>query len=398
MLKRFDLRFKDGVPAVQCGRWVGFIPLNARYALEVGTRVPVANLERLIGLTDYAPETLAYLRHFSRTAERPSALFDVLANRLLDAFDQVWEHGLIKDYARRERVGSSPVGKIDPFKSAWRTAKAGRPVASSSAFERTPDNGANRLLRQAFERLLGHYSGLATGSAIQRDRLTRIRRGLERLKGVGRPTAAEVTASAVTGYVRRLPAYHEGYPDALVIAQIVVADMGPAIRGAGGLASLPSILVNMEEIYERYARRLLAEWLSRDGATRVLNGNVDGAGGAKAPLFTDLRAGLKNPPATPDIVIADAAGTRLIIDVKYRPSQDVPDPSERNQVIGYGARFGCDRIMILYAGRKPAQGHVAFVGRIGAFSLFTGHIDLGAESIMDEERAFVEAVAALVAA
>lgn len=398
VLKRFELRFKDGAPAVQCGRWVGFIPLNARYALEVGTRVPVGNLERLIGLTDYSPETLTYLRVFSQTAERPSALFDILASRLLDAFDCVWEHGLVKDYCRRQRVGSSPVGKINSFESAWRSAKAGRPVAASSAFERTPDIGPNRLLKAAFERLLAHYVGLPAVSSVQKERLSRIRRGLQRLEGVAQSRPDETSGSAVASYVRHLPASHLGYPDALIIAQTVVADMGPAIRGGGGLASLPSILVNMEEIYECYARRLLADGLSQDGTTKVLNGNINGIKGCKAALFTDMRTGLNNPSATPDIVIAGASGIRLIIDVKYRPSQDVPDPSERNQVIGYGARFGCDKIMILYAGRKPDQKHVAFVGRIGTFELYTGHINLGTEAIFEEERIFVEAIAALVAA
>ena len=230
------------------------------------------------------------------------------------------------------------------------------------------------MLRHAFERLLAHYRG-SLETAVQRNRMAGIMRSIDRLKGVGRPSFREISPQASAGYLLRLSVHHSAYRDAIVLAQFIIADMGLAIRGSGGLIALPSILVDMEKVFESYIRRTLSDRLLAVGV-EVLNGNVEGSGGAKVPVFVDMREGLKNPSATPDIVLKVGGATRLIIDVKYRPSQPVPEASERNQVLGYGARYDCDRIMIVYAGRKAIEQNVALVGSVGKYLLHTGHIVL----------------------
>src|SRR5690606_34467630 len=122
---------------------IGYFPLNDRFALEVTPKVPIGNLERLVGMAaGYSPQTLIkYTRHFAKTTERPESIFLLLCDQLLDAFDRIWDAGLLKAYDRVERIGSSPSGRLDLYASAWRTAKAGRPVAVSSSFQRTVDFG-----------------------------------------------------------------------------------------------------------------------------------------------------------------------------------------------------------------------------------------------------------------
>lgn len=392
VLKLFRPTYDQNRPAIQTTGWVGYIPLNDTIALEISPRVPVGNLERLVSMAlGYAPNILKkYTRQFAQAADQPASLFDVLSDQILDAFDQIWEIGLLKCYSRIERKGSSPVGRIMPFSSEWHTAKAGRPVAVSSAFHRTPDFGPNRLLRHAFEKLLSRY--LDIGADRQRARIHRLKKAIECLADIGWPSASEVTPKAIALYVQQLPAQHEHYADALMVAQLIIYDAGLAIRGPGGVATLPSILIDMAKAFEDYIRRVLVNGLSDDNDVEVKDGNKGGDDGAKVSLFDPAREGLANPPVTPDIVIYVRGKARLVVDVKYKNSPAVPDRNDINQVILYGARYGVDRVMVLHAGRPDNRDPTESCGNVGQFQLFNGMVDLDAASITAEEASFVEAV------
>jgi 5-methylcytosine-specific restriction enzyme subunit McrC len=396
VLKLFTPAYKDNKPVIRCAGWVGHIPLNDQYALEVTTRVPVGNLERLVGMAaGYSPKILTkYTRQFAQAEERPASFFDLLTDQLLDAFDHVWEFGLLKDYERRERIGSSPVGRILPFQRQWRSAKAGRPVAMSSAFSRTTNFGPNRVLRHAFEKLLAGYSGITADA--QRKRIRRLRLAFHRLEDVARPSPSEITPAAIARYVRYLPPQHEHYADALMVAQLVIYDAGISIRDAGGVAILPSILIDMAKAFEDYIRRVIANELEFDPRITVKDGNMGGEFGAKVDLFTDVMDGITNPKVTPDIVIEVDGKPRLVIDAKYKPAPSVPDRDDINQAILYGARYQTDRVMLLHSERVANRQSVEHCGNVGGFKVYNGLVNLEAEPIEDEEHKLVGAIKALL--
>jgi 5-methylcytosine-specific restriction enzyme subunit McrC len=145
--KLFRPTFDKGRPAVQCGGWIGYIPLNDKYALEVNARVPLENLERLIGFASgYSPTILKkYKRYFAHTAEQPPALFEILSSHFLSAFERICDAGLLRTYDREEHAGTSPAGRIRPFQSALLSKIRGSPVAAFSSYRRTVDNGPNRI-------------------------------------------------------------------------------------------------------------------------------------------------------------------------------------------------------------------------------------------------------------
>lgn len=268
------------------------------------------------------------------------------------------------------------------------------PVAASSAFRRSPDFGPNRFLLYAFEKLLARYVGVREGG--QRVRTLRLRKAVARLDDVGQPLVSEVTPQAISGLIRRLPTQHEHYADALMIAQIIIFDMGLSIRGSGGVAILPSIVIDMAKVFENYIRRVLATGLRAENRVEVKDGNKGGQGGAKTDLFNPIRDGLKNPAVTPDIVINVDGESKLVIDAKYKAAPKVPDRGDLNQVILYGARYGSDRVMLLHAGRPNGRDPVEFCGNVGKYQVYNGMIDLNAEPIEDEEARFVAAVRALL--
>lgn len=392
----FTPTYQNNKPIIRCSGLVGHIPLNDAFALEVGTRVPVDNLERLVAIAQGRPPTIIkFNRHFGQTAERPESFFEVLADKILEAFEHVWEFGLVKTYVRKERTGSSPAGRILPFKSEWKSAKVGRTVAVSSAFVRTADFGPNRVLRFAFEKLLAHYLGIRQDR--HKARIKRLRNALHRLEDVNRPTSAEVSPSAIARYVRELPSMHEHYADALMTAQLIIYDAGIAVRGTGKIAILPSILIDMANVFENYIRRVLADGLGDDVRYSVKDGNIGGQTGARTLLFDDVPDGTENSRVTPDIVISIDGKPVLVIDAKYKPAPPrLPDRYDINQVILYGAKYGTDKVMVLHSERPDARANVERCGSVGAYSLFLGMIDLGVEDMAAEEEKFVAAVRALL--
>ncbi|RYE88590.1 MAG: restriction endonuclease [Hyphomicrobiales bacterium] len=395
--KLFRPVFDRGQLAIQCSGLIGYFPLNDRFALEVTPKVPIGNLERLVGMAaGYSPHILIkYTRHFAKTAERPESIFLLLCDQLLDAFDRIWDAGLLKAYDRVERIGSSPAGRLDPYASAWRTAKAGRPVAVSSSFQRTVDFGPNRVLLFAFEKLFARYFG--DPSQSMRHRIRRLQRAIARLEDVTPARPHEISPRAIVSYLRNLPAQHEHYADALLVAQLIVTDAGLSIRNADGTTILPSILINMAEVFEAYVRRLLADHLQTDTRISVRDGNDAPPAGVATKLFEPYHVvGKANPDMTPDIVIEVDGVTRLVIDTKYKAAKKIPEREDTEQAITYGARYGCDNVMLLHAGRDATQGYADHVGNVGHFLVYNGLINLEADPIEDEEKKLADSIRALL--
>jgi 5-methylcytosine-specific restriction enzyme subunit McrC len=394
--KLFQPVFDGGVPSIRCGGWIGYIPLNDRYALEVSPRVPIGNLERLFGMAaGYSPRILEnYTRHFSHSDELPASLLDVLADQLLGAFDRVWENGLLKSYERKQRIGSSPFGRIEPFQTAWRSAKAGLPTAVSSAFHRTTDFAPNRILRFAFEKLLARYHGNKNQS--QRRRILRIRQAAARLEDLDKPSRFDMAPEAVARTIRHLPIQHEGYADALMLAQLIISDAGFSIRGNDGMAILPSIIIDMTKVFESYVRRVLADHFKEDADIAVWDGNTAAPAGAKKKLFDPIETGVQNVPVKPDIVIEVKGDVRLVIDTKYKPAPKQPERDDVNQAVMYGARYGAKRVMLLYAGRAEDESSVSLLGKVGPHQVYNGRANLNAGNIENEEKQLAAAIAALL--
>ena len=152
---RFQIEYKAKRKRLylRADRWVGHIPLNDRYVLDIDTRVPVSNIERILARTPGAKtETIGYTHAYRTTTERPRSLLDVLTDQFLDALDRVRSDGLLKEYAQRERVSAAPAGRVDPYRSTILSTVRGTPTATYSMFFRTEDTAPNRIVRLALER------------------------------------------------------------------------------------------------------------------------------------------------------------------------------------------------------------------------------------------------------
>jgi 5-methylcytosine-specific restriction enzyme subunit McrC len=222
--------------------------------------------------------------------------------------------------------------------------------------------------------------------------MARLRKALIRLEDVGHPLRSDISPAAIARFIGRLPSHHEHYADALMVAQLFILDIGLSIRGSGEIAILPSILINMAKVFEDYIRHILSIGLVNDIGVSVRNGNKGGDGGAKLNLFDPVRAGFKNPPVTPDIVIDVNGKPSLIIDVKYKPSPMVPERDDTNQVVLYGARYASTRVMLVHSDRPAYRPNLEFCGNVGDFRVYNGMIDLNAADIELEEFNFIKSI------
>jgi 5-methylcytosine-specific restriction enzyme subunit McrC len=384
---------RRGGLTIRSNGWIGHIPLNDRVTLAVGTKVPVANLERIIDRATFPSHALktltSYRRRYAETNERPASLMDVLADGFIAALCAIRDEGLLKSYVEREHVGTSPSGRVDPFRSLIKTRTAGTPIAVSTRYERTFDYAPNQLLSLALDRLIHRYHDAGGRTSSRAAILAELRAWLPR---VGRPTRRDVLPESIGRQIVWLPQYHGDYAPALTLAGYIVANLGISLLGEDGIADAAVALINMDHVFEGYCRNVLRQRLG--AGYRVLDGNVQGEDGAQVALFTDSRVPSANgSTAEPDIVIKSDDTTRMLIDVKYRQGSAVPAREVMNQLACYAARFGCNHVMALYPavpdGRIAA---VEIVGEIGPLRILRGTIDVSRLDLEVAEEEFCEAV------
>jgi hypothetical protein len=396
VLKLFRPTYVDNKPAIQCGGWVGYIPLNQEFALEVATRVPVGNLERLVQMASgYSPRILeTHFRRFGDAQDRPANILDVIADQLIECCHQIRRFGLLKQYSAKLCKNASPVGRLRPFETEWRSSKARKPIAVSTSFHRTPDIPPNRVLKFALLKLTELY--FSRNDEDQHKRRRELSDALASFESVSVSQPSELSGTKFAKYIREIPYGHDHYVNAILLAQILLNDAGVGIRGTGEYVILPSILIDMSKVFEDYLRRLLVDAFAVERSVSVLDGNLGGEFGAKTELFDSPLPSISNPPVTPDIVIKVDGAVRLVIDAKYKPAPKVPTRDDINQVILYGAKYNTVDVMVAHADRSAERSQVERCGRVGPFNVYNGMIDLNATDMKQEEARFAENIRSII--
>ena len=390
---RFEIAYKRKTKrlVIRAGGWVGYLPLNEKYALQISTRVPVNNLEKIVLRSkDIAIDILQrHTRSYSRSVSKPRKVHDVIAEQFLNSLDLIWKQGLAKSYIRQDKVSSTPFGRLDAYRTALQTERAGRPMARFSYFHRSVDFGPNRLLKLAVDQLLRSYSSLQNESS---SRLRRLHDANRRFLSVQVSNIEYFSSKPLEIYLSQVPSHRSAYLSALKLADLIRSSFGVLIRALGDTAGLPVMLANMADIFESYTRETLKRFCGDAEPYSVLDGNVSGKVGAKTHLFGEFDLKCNNPTATPDIVIKRGKKVELVIDVKYKPPKEIPDRSDINQIVCYAARFECNKVMIVYPKAIRNGEHVRLIGSIGSTQVYRAHLDLNAVDLNLEENQFTFSV------
>lgn len=373
----FDITFRGDRLTVTAGKYIGLIPLNERIFVQVEPKMPILNLVRILSAVGGDVVQLDVLeREYETSGTRPPAILEAIADAFAISLRQVEVDGLTKQYVRQADGGSSLKGQIQfapSVQAHW--SRGRRHVAICEFSELTSDTPENRLLRYACHLLLTHHrlTGLPRKSVRSLAEFEEFF-ALSRI-ALERPEESSITADV--GGVS--PAYRR----ANRLAKAIISERGVELPGSGGDLSLPSFLINMETLFERYARHVLQVRLS---SFTVLDGNTDG----KKPLFDDRRI----PAATPDILIRDDSGSSVLVgEVKYKADDNRDDI---NQVLAYALAYRVSKVVLVLPADVSRPAGLGLVGKIGGVSVYRYRVNMATNDLETEEREFAETVGHLL--
>jgi 5-methylcytosine-specific restriction enzyme subunit McrC len=389
----FAVSLRAGALTLRARGFVGYIPLTEDIVVHVKPRVAVGNLSRIINLAGEPPTVLTSLRGYATTDEWSDSLLDIYADTLIGHVETIATSGLMRDYARREEVSSYPRGRVLLHPTIQRLYPRGiHHAVHDTRFERTVDGPANRCLKYACWALARRYMKLASKNGMQRQVHRKLNAVFALFDGVQLDHQLRFMDDPVVQGSRPLPTLRSYYRDALNVARAIIQQRAILIDSPGGLLRMPSIVMNMDYIFEGYVRNVLRTHAEASGwPVEVQNGNDEG----KKDLFNEK----PSQAATPDIVVAAPNGTfPLVLEVKNVPIKDLFSEREHiAQVITYALSYRAKRVVLVHPRRSASQpGGMRLLGVVDDVEVHQYRFDLGAQALKDEEVNFGEAVAALL--
>lgn len=389
----FSIHLSEGKVRLQAGGRVGVIPLNDRVAIDVVPRVPVGNLLRLLSLSEHSPEVLPYERSYEQTGPWDESLIDIYAHALASHMENITSSGVYRDYQRRAEITSFPRGRVllTPTVQRLRTRGIKHKVAAGW-FEHSADNAPNRCLKYALWFVSRRLHQIGATSAARRRLLTRLGVVFEVLRDVRLDHRLTFLSDPMVEGRTGFPSLRSYYRPAMSLAVAIIRQHGIKIEGQAEGIGMPSLVLNMNDIFENYLRNVLqSQGRTREWAVEVLDGNSEGK-----KLLLDSEP---SENATPDIVLRNPTDQSfpIILEVKNVPVGNQSKRSHIEQVVTYGAsyRSGC-LILVHPRGCGDLSEGLELQGTIGGMDLHKFTYDLAADSLSDGEVAFADAIEGLL--
>lgn len=387
----------DGIELQPRG-YVGFIPLNDRVSLYVRPRVEIGNLDRVLRLSGQAPTALLnVLRDYRRSGELFPTLVRFYADGLKHVIDQITTFGFMREYERREEITSQPRGRILIGPTIAQAARGNEHRAAVSWHARSIDIPVNRCLLYAVHRLAQYNIKFGRAGLVNDHRkVARVLNACHnQLRGVTLDPRAGFLQDPLVQGRAPLPAMREYYRPGLALASAIIRGEGVSITDSGGDVRLPSLLMNMSDVFESYLRNVL-DRISRSErwGVRVLNGKQKPKAGARKASLFDTESEFE---AEPDIVLArgDGKGREhpVILEVKYKPAERGVDRDDLNQTIAYGVSYRAPQLIVVQPkGDGAVVPGVSPIGTLAGISVARYVFDLDAADLEAEERRFAATV------
>jgi 5-methylcytosine-specific restriction enzyme subunit McrC len=380
----------------QTGGYMGLIPINDRVVLDVKPRVPVRNLERMLLKTQHSPKALNfYQREYSHHEEIIPSLIDVLTDALIAGLEQISVNGIHREYIYVEQDTSFPKGRILIGQTIKQHLLKGRNHSISAAwYAPSIDIPVNQCLKYVIWYLSEKYRLMIQkkGWMAKSYKLNDFYRMFDRV------TLDRSRSFLNDKYVKDpvlLPSLRSYYDPVIRIAKTIIDDQGISLEETGDDVVLPSLVMKLEDIFERYVLEVLKErGRNYEPDLEVLDGNLMPPNGGAKLLFDA-------PPsekATPDIVFkyngVDKPTFPVIIDAKYKPTNK-PARDDLNQIITYGCSYKCPTVLLVYPSRGKEIG-LKFEGQIDQMKVYTYWMNLASQNPDQEEDKIFDAMLSLI--
>lgn len=389
----FDMRLKKGTLSLRARGFIGQIPLSDRVIVEVQPRVPVRNLSRIIGMSGVPPTSLAAMRNYATSDEWSDTLLDLYAGRLISHIEQIATSGLLREYAEREEMSSFPRGRVLLGRSLQTLRSRGvKHIAAVAWHERSHDNPPNRCLKYAAWLIVSRYMEIGPKDPKSLSLHRRLTGLYPMFEGVELDHSRTFLADERVQGTKPLPSTRAYYGDALGVARATIEQRGVLIEDSTGPLRMPSIVLDMDVVFEAYVRNALREHAAAESwAATVLDGNREGQKG--------LYNGMHVPPANPDIVVRGNGGaTALVIEIKNVPAPGASSREAVHQAVTYALSYRVKHVVLVHprASRTQPAG-IRHVGDIKDVSVYQYRFDLGAEDLIGEASEFGREMGILLA-
>jgi len=294
---------RDGL-LIQARRHVGVVQLGPLQVI-VQPRLPPKDLWYILA---YGMGLEGMKRRSRVELLLPDAPFtDLLALALLEEAEQLWQHGLRRNYYRREEWLASPRGRIDMSRlaAAVPLAEAALPCSHHQLSTDIPENQMVRSglwmasqmvyspsVKTEIRRAERQWGEVCRRIPLDEPKLRRLEQGLTRLTETYAPVLRLVTL------------LHGGKG---------TADELDAV-GSGDPVNLPGFLWNMATLFERFVAQFLQKHLR--GADIRRQSKIE-------TLYKVIQAPprTRKPRPRPDILIERAGQVVAVLDTKYTDLQ-----------------------------------------------------------------------------
>jgi 5-methylcytosine-specific restriction enzyme subunit McrC len=393
----------EGKLVISAAHLVGVIPLNDQVGIDVATRVPVANLEHILKTSRHIPDALDLrLRPYGAYSDSNPSLIDVFTDALLASCEQIGARGLHRQYLPVTAVTSFPKGRILVGQTLQRLRARGvQHQVAATWHEQSVNTGPNRCLKFTIWLLARTYATAKTRRGVAQ-RLARLNSAFQLFDRVVMDVDREFEDDPFVREPETIPLLREYYRPAIHLARLILTNASLAFRSSKNLLRLPSLLLDLQTIFEQYLREVLKARVIAAGL-RVLDGNLNPPAGAAKALLDDASNTLRNESykATPDIVLEGREGAQqttvpVIIEVKYRPMK-TPDRTDLDQVITYGATYRAEKVVIAHPLIRDGAPGLTLLGQVGTMHVYDYSFNLDAADLFAEEHLFAERIRNLAA-
>jgi 5-methylcytosine-specific restriction enzyme subunit McrC len=374
----FDLDYRAGQLVLVAGKYVGLIPINDQVVIDVRPKVQLKGLLRILNVAEEEIGSLDFFNRFYKEIEdRDDNVLSLLVRSLVRQLRQLAQEGLLKLYQRKEIISTFKprVNFSRTFRQQW--CRGVLTETSSDYFEFTKDNALNRLVK---------YTIWYAGKELQMIRgnrselLEELNLFFNLLESVPLDTARSFLPRSIEmSRPHELQSIRAYYADIARSCLLIVGNRSVDIETSGQDVPLLSFVVNLEAVFENYARNIIKRHFRKAASVLMVgDGNKD----ARGLLFYDNKA----IPVKPDVVIGKLPRVSVVADVKYKPK--VAD-TDRYQIVSHALSYGTRKAVLILPTFEgpPGLTRVGQVYDVAGIELFEYRIRLDA-TLEDEESQF----------
>lgn len=348
---------------------VGYLPLTEKITLNIRPKFPIENLWKMV---DVADDNYKYILSVVRGYEKSLSVppHHLLLKAFCHYLKDILKAGVAKGYYGHEHFGHYQP-KINFQGTLTRALSRGDQINVASNIVRfSADLLPNRLLKSACVAFL-NIVPRDKGWAIEKEIIKEACAVLDLVPKRHFLPGEQVAALS-------LPKWQQNnYLGALNIYSVLLGYTGIGFQFHPSGLSMPSFLLSMDDIFEKYIRNTIRLKLKGHGI-RTLDGNV---AKNQRPLFVDNQ----RFPTKPDLIFQLGKKVIGIGEVKYKPRID---ESDRYQIISHSIALNAP-INILISPAVNNQKGMEYIGKINSGTKFYHYrFDLYQNLALSEEDLF----------